>query len=120
MRIYGFTEKGEGFTEIENTLKSKQEFVNGYIEYLDVGNGIDLICNEEGLLRGMMPRVAVRHPATVIVGDCFVCRHDDEGNFTDILESDLEYIKENLRWISETEVAVTTLAVVLGEMEENK
>jgi hypothetical protein len=33
----------------------------------------------------------------IICGNCFVCRHDDEGNFTDIMESDEERIGELLK-----------------------
>lgn len=46
-------------TEVSNmSLKEKQEFVGGYIEYapkhLKFGHR-NIICNEEGLLQGLLP-----------------------------------------------------------------
>ena len=34
--------------EIENTLESLQGIVGGYIETVTMGNGVVMICNEEG------------------------------------------------------------------------
>lgn len=38
---------------IPNTLKALQEAVGGYIETVTLDNGVVLICNEEGRIRGM-------------------------------------------------------------------
>lgn len=40
---------------IDNTLKSFQREVNGYIEMIRIAPGIDIICNEEGKLDGSLP-----------------------------------------------------------------
>lgn len=43
--------------EIDNTLKAKQEKVDGYIEYVRLNEDDDviLICNDEGKINGMGP-----------------------------------------------------------------
>lgn len=39
--------------EIKNSLKSFQNEVDGYIEFVSMENGVDLILNEEGKLLGL-------------------------------------------------------------------
>lgn len=101
MKIYGYTKEKQGFMEIENTLLAKQNFVGGLIECTALTEDIDLICNEEGWLIGLEPRVAIPESKTVIAGDCFICRHDRHGNFQNIRESDLELINSKVKPISE-------------------
>ena len=57
MKIYGYTKEKQGFMEIENTLQAEQKFVGGLIECTALTEDIDLICNEEGWLIGLEPRV---------------------------------------------------------------
>lgn len=99
MKVYGFKKETEGLMEIENALKAMQDFVGGHIEAIGFGNGIDLICNDEGKINGLLP-VAVwledGEIAEVICGDCFLCRHDNEGNFVSINDEDVNYIKTKL------------------------
>lgn len=101
MKIYAFTKEKQGFMEIENTLQAEQEFVGGLIECTALTEDIDLICNEEGWLIGLEPRVAIKEPKTTIAGDCFICRHDRQGNFESIRESDLDLINSKVKPISE-------------------
>lgn len=43
-------------TYISNTLENLQRTVEGYIEHVDLGHdGLNLIVNEEGVLRGLPP-----------------------------------------------------------------
>lgn len=72
MLIYGYAKEKQGFMEIENTLEAKQKFVGGLIEGTALTEDIDLICNEEGWLIGLEPRVALPEVKTVIAGDCFI------------------------------------------------
>jgi hypothetical protein len=100
MRVYGFTEQEVGFMEIENSLKAEQKFVGGLIELIGLTEELDLICNDEGKINGLPPQAAWLDNGElvdIICGNCFVCRHDDEGNFTDIMESDEERIRELLK-----------------------
>ena len=95
MKVYGFTKDNQGVMEIENTLEAEQKFVGGLIECTD------LVCNEEGWVIGLEPRVIIRELKTIIAGDCFICRHDRQGNFKSIKESDIDLIKSKVKPISE-------------------
>ena len=104
MMVYGFTTDGCGFMEIENSLEAKQAFVGGYIEVVDIGNGIDLICNEEGKINGMAPVAGWFEGGgmvDLICGPCILCRSNWEGEFTPIHEEDEEYIRTKLIPIGE-------------------
>lgn len=84
MRVYGFTENKTGVMEIGNGLEAEQEFVGGLIEVYCIFNHLDVVCNEEGKINGLELRVAHIEDdiiMEVIAGDCFVCRHNDEGEF---------------------------------------
>lgn len=101
MKVYGFTKDNQGVMEIENNLQAEQQFVGGLIEYTALTEDIDLVCNEEGWVIGLEPRVAIQGPKTVIAGDCFICRHDRQGNFQSIKESDIDLINFKVKPISE-------------------
>ena len=94
MRVLGFIIGEDGAViELENTLKEEQRFVGGHIERLSFTEGLDLICNEEGKLFGLSPTIAWVEEGNVleiIMGNCFVCRHTEEGDFTSIKESDMQ------------------------------
>ena len=80
--------------EIENTLKSAQALVGGYIEILTINHNpkIPLICNEEGKLKGLKPNFPFR--GDHIVGTVFFARGDDEGDLASLEDGDLEIIQE--------------------------
>ena len=80
MRVYGIKDNECGFMEVENDLGAEQAFVGGYIEVLGIGNGIDLVCNEEGKINGLIPTIAWIEDGEVIeiiCGNCFFCRSMD-------------------------------------------
>ena len=104
MKIYGYTKEKQGFMEIENTLQAEQKFVGGLIECTALTEDIDLVCNEEGLLLDLAPRIAIPESKTIIAGDCFICRHDRQGNFQSIKESDLELINSKVHYITDEEL----------------
>ena len=58
--------------EIENSLKSLQDLVGGYIEPVRLPGGICMIVNEEGKLMGLKPNFRLEHDlivgTTVFVG----------------------------------------------------
>ena len=101
MKIYGYTKEKQGFMEIENTLEAEQKFVGGLIECTALTEDIDLVCNEEGLLLDLGPRIAIPESKTIIAGDCFICRHDRQGNFQSIKESDIDLINSKVKYITE-------------------
>ena len=100
MRVYGFKENSAGIMEVENSLEAEQSFVGGLIEVYCIGNLLDVVCNEEGKINGLELRVAHIENGKimeVIAGDCFVCRHNDMGEFESIRDEDIDYIKERLK-----------------------
>ena len=99
MLVYGFIGDNSGFLEIENTLQAKQNLVGGRIEVISLTEELDLIVNEEYLLNGSKPRVMIfenNEISNIVMDDCFVCRNDGEGNFTDIKREDISMLQEYL------------------------
>lgn len=104
MKVYGFRNNKHGIMEIENSLETEQSFVGGLIDVYSLTDNLDLVCNDEGLINGLEPKVAVlgetvdrkegiRGLHEIIHGNCFVCRHDNDGNFVSIREEDVDTIK---------------------------
>ena len=80
------------------------------IDVYSLSDNLDFVCNDEGLINGLKPRVVVlgentdrvkqqREIKEIIHGDCFVCRHDDEGNFLSIEDGDVKTIKHFVKAI---------------------
>jgi hypothetical protein len=56
------------------TLQELQDFVGGYIELVQLGNGTVMVVNEEGLLNKLPFNVNASRLASMnIVGDVLVC-----------------------------------------------
>jgi hypothetical protein len=68
----------EYITEIDNTLEALQKAVGGYIETVGLENGLVLICNEEGKLRGLTPNRYIRPLRDTICGTFLICGTDGE------------------------------------------
>jgi len=104
VKVYGFKNGKQGIMEIENTLEAEQSFVGGLIDLYAITDNLDIVLNDEGLINGLEPRAVVLGEGTdeakkqrkikeIIHGDCFVCRHDEEGNFLSIREEDVETVR---------------------------
>lgn len=104
VKVYGFKNGKQGIMEIENTLEAEQAFVGGLIDVYALTDNLDIVLNDEGLINGLEPRAVVLGEGTdeakkqrkikeIIHGDCFVCRHDEEGNFLSIREEDVDTIR---------------------------
>ena len=104
IKVYGFRNNKHGIIEIENSLETEQVFVGGLIDVYSVTDDLDVVFNDEGLINGLKPRVVIlggnvdgeggiRELKEIIYGDCFVCRHDAEGNFLSIREEDVDTIR---------------------------
>lgn len=108
--------------EIDNTLEAKQAYVEGHIERVCITPEIDCILNEEGKIKGLtFNRVWFYEgePVDFFVGNLLFVRHDDEGNFTSILESDIPIIQENVKFcITVGDMIVPVDDEVLPEYEE--
>lgn len=110
VKVYGFKNGKQGIMEIENTLEAEQAFVEGLIDVYALTDNLDIVLNDEGLINGLEPKAVVLGEGTdeakkqrkikeIIHGDCFVCRHDDEGNFLSIEEGDVETIRHFVKVI---------------------
>lgn len=61
---------------VPNTLEALQELVGGYIEVVGIGNGLLLVMNEEGKIRGLPENVRCLYDT--IVGPVFITADKDE------------------------------------------
>lgn len=104
--------------EIEDSLKAKQKFVGGYIEKTALTDRIDLICNEDGHRLNLTPRVIFLENGkainVIILGDCFVCRHDGRGKFASIKREDEKIIKERLMYLTQQSLEMLGLLFLLS------
>lgn len=76
------------FVEIDNTLEAAQAIVGGYIEIVEVEDGLYMVCDEEGKLKGKAFNFGY------VAGDVFFVRLDDEGNFASLDENDIYDIED--------------------------
>lgn len=86
--------------ELPNTLEAKQKFVGGLITVVGLTDELDIIANDEGKLDHLLPNRAWLDDAgnvlDILVGNLMICRFDEEGNFTSVLESDIPVILKRL------------------------
>lgn len=83
---------------MDNALKAFQGAVRGYIETVELKDGVILICNEEGKIRELRPNFVIRTPywADVIYGTAVIAGSDGE-EFADVpigLDEWSEMLKE--------------------------
>ncbi len=104
VKVYVFKDDQQGIIEIENSLEAEQAFVGGLIDVYSITDDLDVVFNDEELINGLEARAVVLGEGTVeakkqskikeiIHGDCFVCRHDNDGNFVSIREEDIKTIQ---------------------------
>ena len=115
-------------SEIENTLKAKQDYVNyghpnGLIQVISLGD-IDIICNDEGKLLQYPPnRVILDDDNTVLdifCGSIMALRHDDSGEFTSILPSDIPVIDKYIKPLYKTKSGIGIVIPTERWLEEYK
>ena len=63
------TNKEPYITEIENTLEKLQEIVGGFIDIVEIENGVDLIINDEGKINNLPPN---RYLQTDFIAGTFI------------------------------------------------
>lgn len=70
--------------EYEDTLEKLHEIVGGYIEYVMIGDGIDMIVNEEGKIIGLEynEKATNLFDYDIIVGDALVVGTKDGENIS--------------------------------------
>lgn len=87
-------------TTIRNTLHEFQKLVDGYIEHVQLMPGIGIVCNEEGLIRGMMPNCLIC--GTVYYGP-IVFVGTEEDQYTDLPISWKDF-NETFTWLFDKEL----------------
>lgn len=81
---------------IDGSLESMQKLVGGYIERVNVGNGMALYCNEEGLLIGLPPN-GTPYKGQQFVGDYFIINEKGGKCFFEHLADGEEVCTANFR-----------------------
>ena len=74
--------KGPYVTHLDNTLKPLQRAVGGHIEAVDYKDGLIILCDEEGYIKGKAPNVFG------ICGPVVVCRTKGE-DFASVREGEI-------------------------------
>jgi len=80
--------------EIKNDLETMQGLVGGYIEAVNAGQGICLVCNEEGKLNGLPPNFPIGRD--VIVGTAVFVAYGKDGEFASLSDAQVEAIMKFL------------------------
>ena len=82
--------------KIDNRLESFKSIVKGFIECVPIDRtGIQAIVNEEGKMRKMKPQIFILNKGDYLVGPIIFARLDEtNGEFIDLTEKDINYIKE--------------------------
>lgn len=114
-----FNEELGEIKEIDNSLESLQEIVEGYIEIPFINEelmekNIDLIINEEGKLYDLDVNFLLLHKnklVNTIEGNVIFASHDSEGKTTSLSEEQIEYIENNI-------LNNKRLVKVLGELKK--
>ena len=99
--------------EIPNTLKAKQEIVDGYIEYtyLNEDENVALICNEEGKCIGLPLNRDIGHD--IIAGNFILVGDDGCGEDLSLTDEQIEKYKKRFdkESIKETDIAIGKIAL---------
>ncbi len=96
----------------KNTLETKQELVDGYIEYAYSDNFPDVafICNEEGKIKGLPYNRDIGHD--IIAGNfIIISSKDDEGEDISLSDRQIEKYKKifNEKSIEDTNLKITNI-----------
>ena len=75
--------------EIPNTLWSLQGAIPGYIQAVTYKNGLIILCDEDGYIKGLSPNIFG------ICGPVVICREDGE-DFASIKKTDIRAIMDEV------------------------
>lgn len=103
MKVLVITTKGEyEEKEIDNNLKTLQDIVGGYIEYIDISqDGVEMIINEEGkiynldynLKATLLYRATHLYTNDYIVGDAIIVGTDNQGENRSLTDIEISVVK---------------------------
>jgi hypothetical protein len=80
--------------DIAKGLKPMQALVGGYIENVTLEEGVGLICNEEGKLKGLPLNRRIPEINDTIRGPFCISRYNDEGETVDVTPEDIKKYTE--------------------------
>ena len=69
-------------TNVSDRLETMQTTVGGYIETVTLDRQVVIVCNEEGIIKGLDPNCAVC--GIPFYGTIVAIGYDNKGNFSDI------------------------------------
>ena len=84
--------------EIKDDLEIMQGIVGGYIEVIPVGDSMHMVCNEDGIRKGLRPNF--RTDTGIIYGDILFARSDAGGAFKNVSQNDYEILINYLKYIA--------------------
>lgn len=73
--------------DIKNDLETLQGLVGGYIEAVNAGQGICLVCNEEGKINGLPANFPIGND--FIVGTAVFVAYGKDGEFADLTDDQI-------------------------------
>lgn len=76
--------------EIDGELETMQKLVGGYIQMVPMGNGVDLVCDEEGKLKDYPLNQPIFDGHDIVCGDFFLTRTGDEGECISLTDDDIK------------------------------
>lgn len=86
--------------EIENTLESLQNEVEGYIEIVHLGSNYVIICNEEGRIKKLPYTLSIdfgNFNCEALYGNLILCKVNKRGNFISLKQSEIDFLM-SLYW----------------------
>lgn len=94
-------EKNPYVKEIYNTLKAKQEIVEGLIQCLPTlfsdKESYDFICNDEGKMLGLPLNRFIFDKQDVIAGNIIIAKADENtGEFVTLNDSEIDFLMEQI------------------------
>jgi hypothetical protein len=84
--------------EIKDDIDVMQGIVGGYIEVISVGDGMHMVCNEDGIRDGLKHNF--RTDTGIIYGDVFFARSDEKGDFKSVSQKDHEALVYYLEYMA--------------------
>ena len=84
---------------IDGGLETLQKLVGGNIEPISLNNGMVILCDEEGKLKGKEPNIWLERIKDTLVGNVIFIGEDGE-DFTDFPEEQLDIVLAILPLIS--------------------
>lgn len=99
LKVIKVTSKEIEVKEIEDSLESLQNEVEGYIEIFRLDESHVIILNEEGKLKNLDLSLILQNEFgnyEELVGNLIFCKVTKAGNFSSLSEKEIEMLMENV------------------------